>query len=60
MNPGEFFNNSMIGPLRVIVSLVNRQVGQGSYKLGRFVGRPLMSTFISIRFILAIYTLPER
>ena len=59
MNPGVNFETSVVGPLVILVALVKRQIGQGSYNSGRFSGRPSMSPFLAIRFILVIETWPK-
>ena len=46
----------MVVPLGILFALVNKQIGQGYYKSGRIVGRPSMSPFLSVHFILEIYT----
>ena len=59
MNPGANFETSMVASMAILVALVNRQIRQGFYKLGRFVVRPFMSNFISIFISLAIKTWPN-
>ena len=49
----------MVVPLEVLVYLVKRQIGQGSYKSEIFVGIPSMNPFLAIRFNLAIETRPK-
>ena len=44
----------MVGPLGNLVALVRKQMGQGSYKSGRFYGKPSMSPSLAIGFILVI------
>ena len=56
MNPGANFETSMVGPLGILVTLVKRQIWQGSSKAGIFVGIPHMSTFIAIGVSLLIDT----
>ena len=56
MNPGGGFETSVVGPPVILVSLVMIQTGQGSSNSGRFSGRPYMSLFIAIPFILVIET----
>ena len=56
MNPGENFETSVVGPLRILAALVKIQIGQGSSNSGRFSGRPSMSPFLAIRFNLVIET----
>ena len=56
MNQGVDFETSVVGPLGILVSLVKRQICQVSSKSGRFFGRPFMSPFIAISFILSIDT----
>ena len=46
----------MVGPMEILVALVNRQMGHGSSKSGRFSGGPYMITFLDIRFSVALYT----
>ena len=56
MNPGEIFGTSVVGPLGFLVSLVKRQIGQGSSNSGRFSGIPSMINFLAIRFSQVIET----
>ena len=60
MNPGEKLETSVVGPLGILVALVKRQIGQGSYNSGRFSGRPSMSPFPAISFSLVIETCQKR
>ena len=60
MKPGEKFETSMVGPLGVLVALFKRNIWQGSFKSGIFVGRPSMSPFLEISFSLKIETRPKR
>ena len=50
----------MIRPPGILVALVKRQIGQGSFKSCKFVGRPLMIPFLAIYFSMAIKTRPKR
>ena len=56
MNPVAGFETSTVGTLGILFASVKRQIqiGQGYSKSGIFVGRPSMSIFLSIIFILAI------
>ena len=56
MNPVADFETSTVGTLGILFASVKRQIqiGQGYSKSGIFVGRPSMSIFLSIIFILAI------
>ena len=56
MKPGANFETSVVGPLGILVALVKKQIGQGSYNSGRFSGRPPMIPFLAIRFSLVIET----
>ena len=56
MNPGEKFETSVVGPLLILVAVVMRQIGQGSPNSGIFSGRPSMSPFLAISFIMVIET----
>ena len=46
----------MVVPLVILVALVKRKIGQGYSNSGRFSGRPSMSPFLAICFILVIDT----
>ena len=59
MNPGANFETSVVGPLGILVALVNRQIGQGSYNPGIFSGSPSMSPFLAIRFSRVIEKQPK-
>ena len=48
MNPGGDFKASVIGPLRILFSLIRIKIGKGSSKSGIFYGRPSMSLFLSV------------
>ena len=60
MNPGANFDASMVGPLVILVALVNIEMGQVSSKSRRFVGRHSMSPFLPVHFNLTIETFPKR
>ena len=49
----------MVGYLGILVALVKKQIGQGSSKSGKIVGRPSMSPFLAIGFSLLIETRPK-
>ena len=59
MNPGVNFETSMVKPLCILVVMVKRQIGKGSFELGRFIGRPFVSPFIVIIFSLLLKTLKK-
>ena len=50
MNPGGNVETSMFIPLVILDALVKIQIGQGSFRSGRFVGRHFMSPFLAICF----------
>ena len=54
MNPGEKFETSMVGSMGILAALVKRQIGQGSSKSEKFVGRRFTSHFFAICFSLGI------
>ena len=57
MDPGGYFETSMLVPLVILVSLVKIQIVQGYSKSGRFIGRLLMSNFFANIYNLSIKTL---
>ena len=56
MNQGKFLEASMVGPLEILVTSTRRQIGQGFYKSGRYVGITSTILFLAIRFSLVIET----
>ena len=60
MKQGENVDISVVGPLGILVTLVNRQIGQGSSKSEIISGRPSMSPFLAINFSMVIERWPKR
>ena len=56
MNLGANVETSVVGPLGIVVALAMIQIGQGYSNSGRFDGRPSMSPFLAIHFIMVIET----
>ena len=56
MKQGGYFETSVVVPLKILVYLVKRKIGQCYSKSGRFSGRPYVSTFFAISFSLVIET----
>ena len=59
MNLGANFETSVVGPLGILVALVKRQIGQGSFNSGKISDIPSMSPFIAIYVSLVIDTRPK-
>ena len=60
MNPGANLETSVVGPMGILDSLVNRQIWHGSSKSRWFSGITPTSTFLAIHFIPAIGKQPKR
>ena len=59
MNSGGKFEISIVGPLVILVALVDRQIGKGYYNPGRFLGDPPWFLLLYF-FSLTIETWPKR
>ena len=51
---GGYFETSIARNIGILVSLIKRKMGKGSYKSGIFFGRTFMRTFLAIRLSLVI------
>ena len=60
MNPGANFETSVVGPLEILVALVNRQIGQSYSNSGRFAITTFMSPLFAIISNLEMETQPKR